>query len=123
MAYTGLQGFKASNERKTVFLLLMFPVLLFLCFWVAMAVSTLGQESLNMASWAERFDVGMQMTKFFFPIVLVVVVIWGLIVFFFQKQLMFKFAGARELTRKENSELYNVVENLCISRGLPMPKI
>ncbi|MDR3169685.1 MAG: hypothetical protein LBU27_08335 [Candidatus Peribacteria bacterium] len=123
MAFAGLQEFKASNERKTVFLVLMFPILLFFCFWVAMAVSTLGQESLNMASRAERFDVGLKMTKFFFPVVLVVVVIWGVIVFFFQKQLMFKFAGAKELTRKENPELYNVVENLCISRGLPIPKI
>jgi heat shock protein HtpX len=36
---------------------------------------------------------------------------------------MFSFAGAKELTRKENPEIYNIVENLCISRGVSMPKI
>jgi len=36
---------------------------------------------------------------------------------------MFKFSGAKEITRTENPEIYNIVENLCISRGLPLPKI
>jgi heat shock protein HtpX len=36
---------------------------------------------------------------------------------------MFSFSGAKELTRKENPEIYNIVENLCISKGLPIPKI
>jgi peptidase M48 len=37
--------------------------------------------------------------------------------------LMFSFSGAKEVTRKEEPEIYNIVENLCISRGLPTPKI
>lgn len=36
---------------------------------------------------------------------------------------MFSFSGAKAITRKENPEIYNLVENLCISRGLPTPKI
>ncbi|MCF7834802.1 M48 family metallopeptidase [Candidatus Gracilibacteria bacterium] len=46
-----------------------------------------------------------------------------MISFFFYRKIIFKFSGARELTRKENPEIYNIVENLCISRGLPNPKI
>jgi heat shock protein HtpX len=42
---------------------------------------------------------------------------------YFQKQILFSFTGSREIERKENPELYNIVENLCISRGIPMPKI
>ena len=31
--------------------------------------------------------------------------------------------GGREVTRKEEPRLYNLLENLCISRGIPMPKL
>ena len=31
--------------------------------------------------------------------------------------------AAREVTRKEEPRLYNLLENLCISRGIPMPKL
>ncbi len=31
--------------------------------------------------------------------------------------------GASEVTRKEQPRLYNLLENLCISRGITMPKL
>ena len=31
--------------------------------------------------------------------------------------------GGHEVTRKEQPRLYNLLENLCISRGIPMPKL
>jgi len=31
--------------------------------------------------------------------------------------------GAHGVTRKEEPKLYNLLENLCISRGIPMPKL
>ena len=31
--------------------------------------------------------------------------------------------GARPLERKENKRIYNLVENLCMSQGMKMPKI
>jgi len=31
--------------------------------------------------------------------------------------------GAREITKSENKRLYNIVENLSITAGLPMPKV
>ena len=63
------------------------------------------------------------MTGEIFIVLLPVIVIRGLITFFFQKQIMFSFSGAKEVSRKENPEIYNIVENLCISRGLPVAKI
>ena len=36
---------------------------------------------------------------------------------------MFWLSWAKAITRKENPEIYNIVENLCIERWLPMPKI
>ena len=31
--------------------------------------------------------------------------------------------GGHEVTREEEPRLYNLLENLCISRGIPMPKL
>jgi len=31
--------------------------------------------------------------------------------------------GGREVTRQQEPRLYNLLENLCISRGIPMPKL
>ena len=31
--------------------------------------------------------------------------------------------GATPVTRKEEPRLYNILENLCISRGIPMPTL
>lgn len=37
--------------------------------------------------------------------------------------MIFSFSGAKPVTRKDEPEIYNIVENLCISRGLPTPNI
>ena len=52
-----------------------------------------------------------------------VVVIWAIISFFFQRRLIFSYSGAKAVTRVQEPEIYNIVENLCISRGLPVPKV
>jgi hypothetical protein len=36
--------------------------------------------------------------------------------FVLQKDIMFGLSGAKAITRKENPEIYNIVENLCIAK-------
>lgn len=52
-----------------------------------------------------------------------VLIIWMSVWIYFQKQILFSMTHARELQRKENPQVYNIVENLCISQWLPTPKI
>ncbi|MDD5377126.1 MAG: M48 family metallopeptidase [Candidatus Gracilibacteria bacterium] len=52
-----------------------------------------------------------------------VLLVWCLIAFAFHRSIIFSFTQAKPITRKEYPELYNIVENLCISRGLPTPNI
>jgi heat shock protein HtpX len=52
-----------------------------------------------------------------------IVFLWVLIGSMFQKRLIFWYTWAKDVTRKEYPEIYNIVENLCISRAIPMPKI
>jgi len=52
-----------------------------------------------------------------------IIIIWFIVSFSLHRRLIFKFSGAREIERKEYPEIYNIVENLCISRWLPVPHI
>ena len=112
--YQWMQSFKSENQRKTVLLLILFPALLFVIFWVILTIFFTDTQT-----WEE----GLNMTLGIFPIVLIVLWIRWLVSFFLQKDIMFGLSGAKAITRKENPEIYNIVENLCISKWLPMPKI
>ncbi len=112
--YQWMQSFKEENQRKTVLLLILFPAVLFVIFWVVFTLFFT-----NTKSW----DDWLSMTLGIFPLVFIWLGIRWLVSFFLQKDIMFWLSGAKPITRKENPELYNIVENLCISKGLPMPKI
>ncbi|HSW87764.1 MAG TPA: M48 family metalloprotease [Candidatus Saccharimonadales bacterium] len=43
--------------------------------------------------------------------------------YYFSDQLVLATAGAKPMQKKDNPELYRIVENLCIGDGLPMPRI
>ena len=43
--------------------------------------------------------------------------------YWYSDKLVLRMTGAREVTRQEEPVLYNIVENLAITTGLPMPKV
>lgn len=49
--------------------------------------------------------------------------LWILIAYRFHQSMIDALTGGREVTRQEAPQLYNLLENLCISRGIPMPKL
>ena len=49
--------------------------------------------------------------------------IWFAIAWFSHQSLINKDTKARPAVRSETPEIYNILENLCISRGLTMPKL
>ena len=118
MSYQWMQSFKAENQRKTVLLLILFPALLFVIFWVIISLFFV-----DASTTGNVFDAWLSMTLGIFPIVLIVLWAWWIISFVLQKDIMFGLSWAKAITRKENPEIYNIVENLCISKWLPMPKI
>lgn len=52
-----------------------------------------------------------------------VAIIYALIQYYAAGSLAMTMSGAREITKKDNPRLYNIVENLSITTGLPMPKV
>ncbi len=48
---------------------------------------------------------------------------WIVIAYFFHQNMIDAVTGSESVTRKEQPRLYNLLENLCVSRGIPMPKL
>jgi heat shock protein HtpX len=49
--------------------------------------------------------------------------LWIVIAYFFHQTIIDAVTGGEDVTRKQQPRLYNLLENLCISRGIPMPKL
>ncbi|MDB9944397.1 M48 family metalloprotease [bacterium] len=61
------------------------------------------------------------------PFILYIAVIFALIMnvgsYWYSDKIVLRMTGARPVSREEHRELWNIVENLSITAGLPMPKI
>jgi len=49
--------------------------------------------------------------------------LWIAIAYFFHQSIVDAVTGGGDVTRQQQPRLYNLLENLCISRGIPMPKL
>ena len=113
MAILGLQTAKRHNNLRIIYLTLLMPFIVFLCiliYFLIVEAETTFQGIFTLSYMTVIYS-------------LPVIWLWLFIAVYFQKQIIFKYTGSSELERKDNPELYNIVENLCISRGLPMPRI
>ncbi len=50
-------------------------------------------------------------------------IIYAIIQYFAASRLAMAMTGAKEIQKKDNPRFYNIVENLSITTGLPMPKV
>lgn len=117
MRYVGLQEQIRRNNRKSVFLLIAFPSVLLLSVY---AVVFLLQYQ---PDYGYDLDYINQNFLSVAPIVVVIVGIWFAIAYFSHTKMISMATGARPLERKNNMKIYNMVENLCISEGMRMPKV
>ena len=114
MKYVGIRTQQVKNNIKSLILLALFPCILLgviYAFLVALAyfgVSDPGYGDVVTVDW----DYVNYEMKAVLPWVLVIVGIWFAISYF-----------SRPLERRENPRVYNIVENLTMTCGMPMPKI
>ena len=113
MAILGLQTAKRHNNLRIIYLTLLMPFIVFLCIFIYFLI--VEAET----TFQGIFTLSYMTVIYSLPVIW----LWLFIAVYFQKQIIFKYTGSSELERKDNPELYNIVENLCISRGLPMPRI
>src|SRR6476469_1560216 len=114
--YTHIQ----SNKRRSIALLL---GLFFLVYLMVFAGALLAEGLTQDASLDWLIRKALHDLIWAAPVATVATAAWIVIAYFFNQSLIDAVTGGREVTRKEEPRLYNILENLCISRGITMPKL
>lgn len=112
MQYLGIQQQITRNNTKSVLFLLAFPLLILVGVYVVLYV--LSDQDIEQTN--------MQFLSVV-PIVLAGVGIWFVISYFFHTQMIQMATHSEPLERRDNKRVYNLTENLCMSVGMPMPKL
>src|ERR1700730_8275906 len=115
MAY-GLYTQIESNKRRSVALLIgLFFLVYLLVFAGALTAEALTQNApldwLLRAAWRDLVSAS--------PWATLGTALWIFIAYRFHQTLIDTVTGGREVTRMEEPRLWNLLENLCISRGTP----
>lgn len=92
-----------SNKRKSILLIVIFIILIIFLGWIFGELTEFGYGGLIIAVF---IAVGMSLFGYFSGDK---VALWT--------------AGAKEITSEQNPYVYRMVENLCITAGLPKPKV
>jgi heat shock protein HtpX len=112
MQYIGLDQQIRKNNFNSFLLLIAFPLLLLGMFYLFF--------------YFTASDMGTDPNTLFIqtmPFVLAGVGIWFLIAWAGHSVFIRLATGSKPLERMENKRVYNLVENLCISQGMPTPRI
>ncbi|CCX70145.1 heat shock protein HtpX [Prevotella sp. CAG:255] len=127
MRYVGMHTQIMRNNRLTIMLLILFPVIILGMVWVFLAlVNYFGNGYYDQyGNIVHQLDAAT--VNYYFmntiPWVIVGIGIWFTIAYFANTAMVRAATGARPLTRKENPKIYNIVENLCMTCNMDMPKI
>ncbi len=92
----------AENKRRTIFIMIGFVLMV----GVIAALFAWAYGDAGIAIWT-----------------IIVAIIYAVVQYFASGSLAMAMSGAKEIEKKENPRLYNIVENLSITTGLPMPKV
>ncbi|MCA6120788.1 M48 family metallopeptidase [Bradyrhizobium sp. WSM 1704] len=121
MAAYGLYTHIASNKFRSLLLLaglfLLIYVLVYAGALVAEVVIDSGRSVNDYLTRASRDLVSA------LPWATLAAAAWIVIAYFFHQNMIDAVTGGESVTRQQQPRLYNLLENLCISRGIPMPKL
>ncbi len=123
MRYIGLQRQIQRNNFNSFLLLISFPALLLGMFYII--IYFIAKDNASEYS-NDNYPISIDNNALFLsvvPFILISVGVWFLIAWAGHATLIRLATGAKPLDRKENKRVYNLVENLCISMGMKMPKI
>ena len=130
--------FIAQNKRRTWLLVLLFPVafallgyvFLFGCAKLAVEHADISSvQSYQQTSASTLMGEGTplertnRMALVALPVLWLVAIIWMWISYISGDQMLLRTAGAVQIHKFDQPEIYRLVENLCITCGLPVPRI
>src|SRR4029077_16283602 len=121
MAAYGLYTHIASNKFKSILLLIGLFVLIYGLVFAGALVAEVVIDSDEPAAYYIRAAIGDLFSAV--PIATIAAAAWIVVAYFCHQWMIDAVTGGRDVTRQEQPRLYNLLENLCISRGIPMPKL
>ena len=124
MAAYGLYSHIQSNKRRSVALLIgLFFLVYVMVFAGALLAEALSSYSGNNAPIDYLIHAAVFDFVKAFPFATIGAFIWIAIAYKFHQKMIDAVTGAQPVTRQEEPRLYNLLENLCISRGITMPTL
>jgi heat shock protein HtpX len=121
IAAAGLRTHIWNNNLKSILLLAGFPVLVLALVYAG--VFLLASADTTETSFVRYAGQAFDQTIYLTPFVMVGVAIWFVIAWFSHQAIIDASTGAKKVSRTDEPELYNLLENLTISRGMPMPSL
>lgn len=121
MAAYGLYTHIQSNKRRSVALLVGLFVLVYVLVFAGALIAEV--MSVGDAPLDYLVQAALQDLLIAAPVATVAAILWILIAYKFHQKMIDAITGSSPVTREDEPRLYNLLENLCISRGIPMPKL
>jgi heat shock protein HtpX len=120
MAAYGLYTHIRSNRRRSIALLIGLFVLVYVMVYAGalLAEALLANAPLDYLLRAAAYDWIRAL-----PFATIGAAIWIAIAYRFHQSMIDAITGGHVVTRNEQPRVYNLLENLCISRGIPMPAL
>src|SRR5579862_4048641 len=120
MAAYGLYSHIQSNRRRSIVLLAGLFVLVYVLVYAGALVAeglsiNADLNTLLQLAWVDFLKAA--------PFATVGAALWIVIAYYFHQDMIDALTGGREVQRRDEPRLYNLLENLCISRGIPAPKL
>ena len=124
MRAVGLSTHIWANNTRSVLLLAGFPVLMVLLLYGAQLI-LMGFGLIQGAGRGLEDDLVLagSMLGLTIPAALAIAAVWFVIAYLGNQLMIDVMTGARKVDRREAPELYNLLENLCISRGMTTPAL
>jgi heat shock protein HtpX len=121
MAAYGLYTHIAANKTRSMLLLAGLFLLVYVIVYAgALIIEVIGNGDAT-ADYYLRTALGDVIRTL--PLSTGAAIAWIVIAYFFHQKIIDAVTGGETVTRQQQPRLYNLLENLCISRGIPMPKL
>ncbi|MBR0838786.1 M48 family metallopeptidase [Bradyrhizobium liaoningense] len=121
MAAYGLYTHIASNKFRSMLLLAgLFMLVYVLVYAGALVAEVVINGNGTVAYYLSRAFADLLKAA---PFATIAALAWIAIAYFFHQSMIDAVTGGHDVTRQEQPRLYNLLENLCISRGITMPKL
>lgn len=118
----GLQTSIWDNNIRSVLMLIAYPFIMAAIAWGCAYVIAMAAHG-HYAQADDGIRAANMLLLEYWPSILGVVAVWFVVSYFWNTSMIRALSHAHAVTRTEEPELYNLLENLCISVGMKMPQI